>query len=32
LKSFGLDELLEADAIKVILDGILDDGDFLLKE
>ena len=32
LKSFGLDELLESDAIKVILDGLLDDGDFLLKE
>jgi len=32
LKSFRLDELLEADAIKVILDGILGDGDFLLKE
>jgi hypothetical protein len=32
LKSFGLDELLESDAIKVILDGILEGGDFLLKE
>jgi hypothetical protein len=32
LKSFGLDELLESDAIKVILDGVLGDGDFLLKE
>jgi len=32
LKSFGLDELLEADAIRVILDGVLDGGDFLLKE
>ena len=32
LKSFGLDELLEADAIKVILDGLLEDGDFLLRE
>ncbi|MGD8406420.1 MAG: hypothetical protein PVJ21_22375 [Anaerolineales bacterium] len=32
LKSFGLDELLESDAIKVILDGVLDGGDFLLKE
>ena len=32
LKSFGLNELLEANAIKVILDGILDKGDFLLKE
>ena len=32
LKSFGLDRLWEAEAIKVILDGILEDGDFLLKE
>jgi len=32
LKTFRLDALLESDAIKVILDGILDDGDFLLKE
>ena len=32
LKSFELDELLEADAVKVILDGVLDGGDFLLKE
>jgi len=32
LKSFGLDELLESDAIKVILDGVLSDGDFLLRE
>ncbi|MGB7874532.1 MAG: hypothetical protein WBL25_09125 [Anaerolineales bacterium] len=32
LKSFGLDELLESDAIKVILDGLLGDGNFLLKE
>ena len=32
LKSFGLDELLESEAIKVILEGVLEDGDFLLKE
>ena len=32
LKSFELNELLESDAVKVILDGILEDGDFLLKE
>jgi len=32
LKTFGLDELLESDAIKVILDGILEGGDFVLKE
>jgi hypothetical protein len=32
LKSFQLDELLESDAIKVIFEGILEDGDFLLKE
>jgi hypothetical protein len=30
LKSFTLDELLESDAVKTILDGILKDGDFLL--
>jgi hypothetical protein len=32
LKSFGLDELLASESIKVILEGVLDDGDFLLKE
>ncbi len=32
LKSFELDELLESDAVKVILDGVLEGGDFLLKE
>jgi hypothetical protein len=32
LKSFGLEELVESDAVKVILDGVLGDGDFLLKE
>ena len=32
LKSFGLDALLKSDAIKVILEGVLEDGDFLLKE
>jgi hypothetical protein len=32
LKTFGLNDLLEADAVKVILDGVLNDGDFLLKE
>jgi len=32
LKSFALDELLESNAIKVILDGILWDGGFQLKE
>jgi hypothetical protein len=32
LKTFRLNALLESDAIKVILDGVLDDGDFLLKE
>jgi hypothetical protein len=32
LKSFELDELLESDAVKVILDGVLEDGDFLMKE
>jgi hypothetical protein len=32
LKSFKLDELTEAGAAKVILEGILKGGDFLLKE
>ena len=32
LKSFGLEKLLESKAIKVILEGVLDSGDFLLKE
>lgn len=32
LKSFGLGELLESDAIKVIFEGVLEGGDFLLKE
>jgi hypothetical protein len=32
LKSFGLEELMESDAMKVILDGILEGGDFLLEE
>jgi hypothetical protein len=31
LKPFVLEELLEADAVKVILDGVLEGGDFLLK-
>ena len=30
LRSFTLDELLESDAVKAILDGILNGGDFLL--
>lgn len=32
LKSFKLETLLEADAVKTILRGLLDDGDFLLAE
>jgi hypothetical protein len=32
LKDFELNELLESEAIKTILDGLLDDGDFLLQE
>jgi len=32
LKSFGLDALLESDAVQAILEGVLDGGDFLLKE
>ena len=30
LKSFGLEELLESDAIKVILDRVLESGIFML--
>jgi hypothetical protein len=32
LKPFGSNELLESDAVKTILDGLLNDGDFLLSE
>ena len=32
LKSFKLDALLESDAVKTILDGLLEGGEFLLKE
>ncbi|MFT3892271.1 MAG: hypothetical protein QM730_11610 [Anaerolineales bacterium] len=32
LKTFPLDKLLQSDAVKVILDGVLHNGDFLLKE
>ncbi|MDP1547292.1 MAG: hypothetical protein Q8L87_14870, partial [Anaerolineales bacterium] len=32
LKSFKLDELLDSESVKVVLDGVLNDGDFLLKE
>jgi len=32
LKSFALDKLAEAEAAKVILDGILEGGDFLLRD
>lgn len=32
LKSFGLDELLEADSVRVVLEGVLAGGDFLLKD
>ena len=32
LKTFRLEKLLESDAIKVILEGVLRDGDFLFKE
>jgi len=32
LRSFGLDELTRSNAIKTILDGILEDGDFLLVD
>jgi hypothetical protein len=30
LKTFALDDLMEADSVKVILDGLLGDGDFLM--
>jgi hypothetical protein len=32
LKSFALEELMESDAVKVILEGVLEGGDFLLRE
>ena len=32
LKSFGLDELLESDAAKTVLKGLLENGDFLLPQ
>jgi hypothetical protein len=32
LKTFSLDKLLESDAVKAILDGVLNNEDFLLKE
>lgn len=32
LKSFELNELLNSDAVKVILEGMLEGGDFLLDE
>jgi hypothetical protein len=32
LKSFELEQLVESEAVKVILDGLLEGGDFLLKE
>jgi len=32
LKSFALEELVDADAMKVIKDGVLEGGDFLLRD
>ncbi|MCI0607958.1 MAG: hypothetical protein L0Z71_02715 [Anaerolineae bacterium] len=32
LKSFALDELMESRTVKMILEGVLEGGDFLLKE
>lgn len=32
LRSFGLDELVTADSIKVIKDGVLEGGDFMLED
>jgi hypothetical protein len=32
LKSFGLDDLISSESVKVVMAGVLDGGDFLLKE
>ncbi len=32
LKSFGLDELVRSESVKVIMDGVLEGGDFLVAE
>jgi hypothetical protein len=32
LKTFDLDDLLTSESVKAILDGVLNDGDFLLRE
>jgi len=32
LKSFRMDELIESDSVKAVLNGVLNGGDFLLKE
>jgi hypothetical protein len=32
LKSFALEELMRAESVKVIIDGVLEGGDFLLRE
>jgi len=32
LKTFSLDQLIQSEAVQVILDGVLHNGDFLLKE
>ncbi len=32
LKSFGLENLVRSEAMKVIMDGVLEDGDFLVEE
>ncbi len=32
LKTFGVDKLVKSDAVKVIVDGVLKGGDFLLSE
>jgi len=32
LKSFALDELMESDAVKAIVEGVVNDGDFLMRE
>ncbi|MBI3153734.1 MAG: hypothetical protein HYZ21_16510 [Chloroflexi bacterium] len=32
LKSFQLEDLLKAECVQVIMEGVLEEGDFLLKE
>jgi len=32
VKAFGLDELMGAESVKVIAEGVLEGGDFLLRK